>query len=107
MGIKYLSSAAILKNKEAINYFKIIELEKKLFNTNENLNEEMSNSFDESISQKSESKNKETILKMENDSKSMKIKLLNVIFLILFSLSLRIIDYVNYLIIYILTYLFY
>lgn len=37
----------------------------------------MSNSFDESISQKSESKNKETIPEMENDSKSMKIKLLN------------------------------
>ena len=28
VGIKYLSSAAILKNKEAIHYFKIIELEK-------------------------------------------------------------------------------
>lgn len=80
IGIKYLSLAAILKNKEAINYFKVIELEKNLLNKKkENSKEERSNSFDESSSQKSEStvKNKEKMPEMKSESKNMKVKLLH------------------------------
>jgi hypothetical protein len=80
IGIKYLSLAAILKNKEAINCFKVIELEKNLLNKKkENSKEERSNSFDESSSQKSEStvKNKEKMPEMKSESKNMKVKLLH------------------------------
>lgn len=49
IGIKYLSAAAILKNKEAINFFEVIELEQKLLNKNkDNSSEDYSDSFNDS-----------------------------------------------------------
>ena len=69
LGIKYLSSAAILKSKEAIYYFEVIEKERLLLNTKkDNLMDENSNSLDESSSQKSEySKIKEKIPEERNN----------------------------------------
>jgi len=55
IGIKYLSSAAILKNKGAINYLQAVEREKKFLNEKEdNSMEESSNSLDDLTSQKSD-----------------------------------------------------
>ena len=76
IGIKYLSSAAILNNKESINYFQVIELEKKLLGQKkDNSMEENSYSSDESSSRKSEmTKNKEKIPDLKNIDLNKKIK---------------------------------
>ena len=71
IGIKYLSSAAILKNKEAINYFQVIELEQKLNKSKENIVDENSFFFEDTSSHKSESSKSQenNLIKNENDNK--------------------------------------
>ena len=74
IGIKYLSSAAILKNKEAINFFKVIELEKKLLNENKDNPREEDSLSDEDIKSQSNSGKNHEQMKEKNNNINIKIK---------------------------------